>query len=171
MARRYPTLHFGRELLRQQPQLMPPGPVTHFVFSVFIGHSWHTLPFQIAWINNKCYRAPMDHKEKAEAIHQFFLSFADRKEERLENAEKSRQEMTAALDAEQEPTGPRVEWIKENAQTFFDLMAMSADRYEIANPDDMITVNDVADVIATIQGSFEHQQAEKEQEEDATPVV
>lgn len=112
----------------------------------------------------------MDQKQKAEAAHAFFVFFTDRQSERLDKAKAARKEIEEVLESGGTPTGPRVTWIRQTAEAFFDLLALGAERFEQAMPDDVITINDVADVIATIQSTFDSQHKEdgEEPNEDDT---
>lgn len=68
---------------------------------------------------------------------------------RLRNAQLRRQSMMNKLELDIPPSGKGADWIADTAFQIIELLGKQADTYDANNPDDIITVADMIDVLAT----------------------
>ena len=71
---------------------------------------------------------------------------------RLQRGQLRRAQIKAAMEAGEPVSGPRVDWLRATANGILAVLTEAAQAYNAANPDDMISSQDLCDALATVRG-------------------
>lgn len=80
------------------------------------------------------------------------VQVATSKRLRLQRGQLRREQIKAALEAGEPVTGPRIDWLRDTGNGVLAVLTEAAQAYNTAHPDDMISSQDLCDVLATVRG-------------------
>lgn len=90
-----------------------------------------------------------DYKHKADFAQKVFLRIMADTEERLQRGAERRRRMQEKLDRGERPDCHRSEWLRSTSRRLIDEITQAAQEFNESNTDDLISVNDLADVLTT----------------------